>query len=501
MNYKAHVPAGITFAAGVSLIIGQPAVIPMLIGGAIGGALPDIDVDTGSAIEKMGSKSARAGSKLLSSIGLHKIGNLLVGLGAIFDHCVLRPLCKAWRFLADNVLTKAYMGIYNIPIKPRKRIVADKNGKSSEKSVSKLGELAGWDVSDPSVHRGGITHSLTFLVTSCIMTVPIALILQSFPFWLGCELGILSHLVTDSMCRSGVKYFWPWLPKIGFADIHGKNVGRGIRIMPASLLVKTGCDSWNNDYIENEFRDEKERREARTLRRREKMWQKIFQLLAVVLIVSLIALGGASWSFVDKANAVEAQQPQSAQTQNVTQQGNASSNNTGKNSNATDNTQNNASNGMAAVSTSDSISGETTPENAGPTSLTMGDLDISLLPRGIMKMPDESLWVVGVGPVNEQNLNNQKWSFTDDEKKKLLAASKAQRSSDIPTTLGNAANDLVSKASDLADLLSSSANSNTSSNNTSSGFLSSWFDDLGIDTSASGNYQGGFLGITPYTRS
>ena len=90
-----------------------------------------------------------------------------------------------------------------------------------------------------------------------------------------------------------------------------------------------------------------------------------------------------------------------------------------------------------------------------PTSLTYGDLSVAELPKGIVKLPDESLWIVNVGPVNEANLNDPRCSYTDDEKARLLQAANAQR---IAELRGTAADALKSAGDSVGDAIDKAGN-------------------------------------------
>lgn len=540
MNYKAHVPAGIAFAAAASVIMAEPAIVPLLIGGAIGGALPDVDVESGAAIEKIGSKTAQVSNKILGKApGGRIITRLSSVFGAIFDKIIMRPLCMGWRFIAKNMLAPAYLALYNIGGNKKtytgSEYIQNKNGEEEQKQATSnyggegcLGKKLGWDPQSPEKHRGGLTHSFFFMLLSLIILVPLSLLFGGWEFAVGCEIGIFSHLIADAMCRSGVMFFWPWVPKIGFPDINGRNVGHGIRIMPTNLLVKTGAEKYNENMIEAEASSEEEKNEMRKLRRREKMWQKIFQISAILLIILLIAgpgflPGGVSMSFADTAQ----QQAQEETNTTTTSNGTAdvlasffgwgtSSGTSNENSNSditqsSDNQNSASTNGNSSSETQtnnqnsviETSSGKTMiAETDGPASLTLGDLDVAELPTGIMKMPDESLYVIGVGPVNEENLNNPKWTFTSEEKTKLLAAATAQKANDVPSNISSFFSDAGSAASNAVNEATNAATNATNSNsNSNSGTISGWINDLfGVDIGNT-TYEGGFLGITPYTET
>ena len=149
----------------------------------------------------------------------------------------------------------------------------------------------------------------------------------------------------------------------------------------------------------------------------------------------------------------------------------------------------------------------------GPSSLTFGDLSVAELPKGIVKLPDESLWIVNVGPVNEANLNDPRCSYTDDEKARLLQAANAQRIAELRGTAADAlksAGDSVGDAIDKAgNAIDEAGNAATNGAKGSGNFLINLLNNLtglnvGSDVSTENIKKGpqwGFMGITPYTSS
>lgn len=530
INYKAHIPAGITFAGLFSLIMGWVAVIPVLIGGAVGGALPDIDTE-GAAIEKMGSKSASAAHKTIGKMGSggKMIARMMAAVGSAVDLIFLAPLGRLWRFLSENIFGRVYLAVYRF-------------GSFGADNKS-LGEVLHWNGdSKPWAHRGGITHSFSFMLTSCVFTVPIAFIFQSPEFLLGCELGIVSHLFADSLCKSGVKFFFPFQPKIGFDNENGAGRGRDIRLLPKGMQVSTGKDRLTNAELDN-YPDQEKAAKDRRLRFREKMWQWIFKVSALICVVLLVVgfagraggvafsapiFGGELVASIELPNmpSNDSQQPSTGEdkaspatntSENDVPDGNegekesddnivSASNEVPETGNVSGTQVDIASAGgtLAGVNPYkfDSSSSLTKPEIKGPTSLTRGDLSIKSLPKGIMKMPDETLWVIGVGPVSVANLDNPRWMFTKEEKEMLLRAASAQRFEDIPNSISSIFKDPAGTVDAIAGTAENMANDAQNAASGAAGGLSGWISDAtGVDISKGNGYTGGFLGLTDWTDS
>lgn len=514
--------------------MGWVAVIPVLIGGAVGGALPDIDTE-GAAIEKMGSKSTSAAYKTVGKMGGtgKRIALFISAVGQALDSIFLAPLGKLWRFLSQNVFGRVYLAVYRF-------------GSFGEDSKT-LGEVLHWNgESKPWAHRGGITHSFSFMLTSCVLTVPVAFIFQSPEFLIGAELGIISHLFADSLCKSGVKFFFPFQPKIGFDNDSGAGRGRDIRLLPKGMQVSTGKDRITNSELDN-YTDPVKAAKDRKLRFREKLWQWIFKLLAVVAVVLLVVgwtgrAGGVAFSanlFGEQDNPIALSSPIDSLSQtdgNTQPPQNDKPSNTPVVSPAPETVADNETPMNNAVSQTGTASIEGTgdaysqvdigvagketagvnpvplersatskPEMRGPSSLTMADVSVKDLPRGIMKMPDESLWVVGVGPVNRENLDNPKWTFTQEEKDWLLLLASKQRMNNIPKSI----NDVPDIINDVANTAQETIDNAQEAGGDAANGLAGWLSDIsGIDIAGSdgtnvsgGGYTGGFLGLTEWTNS
>lgn len=517
MDYKSHVPAGVLLTGVAALIAGAPAVVPFLLGGAFGGALPDIDIE-GSAVQSLGSKAARGSGKIMRKVGGRAgrtASNITSVLGLAIDSIFLRPICRAWRIFAEKVLGRIYEKIYAI---------------GAKSGAIPLGKKLHWDSSPAWAHRGGLTHSFIFLLNSCLITVPLSFLLGGFPFWLGCEIGIISHLVADSMCRSGVKFFWPFIIPIGFPNRDGEKKGDGMRILPFSLQVKTGAAQKTRQEI-NAISDETEAQEARRLKRREIAWRWFFRLSALGVLVALFmgvaGPGGIAWSFDEDTfdplssirntqisvpgatepgqstegqpqegqQSVEGRQPvegQPQEAQPVSVEGQPAE--AAPVEEQPVNPEQPVEGAQAAIAS--------VPEHAGPRSLTYGDVPLTSLPKGIIKLPDESLWIVGVGPVTPENLENPRWVFTDAEKQMLLRTASAQRLDEIPDAIDELTSGAANALSNGANATGEAANEAANSAEQGAGGIIGWLQEItGLNSnSASNGYDGGFLGITPYTK-
>lgn len=545
MDYKSHVPAGVLLTGIAAMAIGAPAVVPFLLGGAFGGALPDIDIE-GSAVQSLGSKAARGSGKVMRKMG-GKAGraasNITGVIGLAIDSILLRPICRAWRWFAEKVLGRIYEKLYAI---------------GAKSGATPLGKRLHWDSSPAWSHRGGLTHSFAFLVNSCLITIPLSFLLGGLPFWIGCEIGIISHLVADALCRTGVKFFWPFIIPIGFPDRNGENRGNGVRLLPFQFLVKTGTARMSRQEI-NAISDETEAQETRRLKRRELAWRWFFRLgalgVVVALFLGLVGPGGIAWSFdedtfdpfssirdtqitlpgsteYDKSGAenqpaegqpAEGQAPENQPAEGTAQpaENQHAEAQPAENQPAESQPAESAGNQVAPdiVSAGTTVAGvnpvegqpqvtgtvASVPEHAGPRSLTYGDVPLTSLPKGIIKMPDESLWIVGVGPVTPENLENPRWVFTDAEKQMLLRTATAQRLDEIPDAMGNLAGDAANALNNGANATGDAAND--AANGASEGVsgIMGWLQDLTGLGNANGNtsnggYDGGFLGITPYTK-
>lgn len=466
----------------------------MIIAGAIGGALPDIDYPSGNgAVSSLGKK---AGQLVNGATGHH--ARFLVKIGAVFDALVTKPLVHLWLAFASGVLAPFYTRLYDA-----------------------FGKDIGWSPDDPSEHRGGLTHSLVFMAFTTLIVYPIAHCLAHDDLvWAGLELGILSHLFADSVCKSGIKWFWPWLPKIGFYD-ETHEQGNGIRLLPVSWCMSTGKCPTREDYMELGF-GTKRYKEMRGAYYKEKGWQWFFKAFAVIAIVLCVTgmlggTGGIAWG-AEAIGDNDAKQT-SAQRQDATVKSSSSDDGVvsdNANVSSSDATNDNANaNGIGSVAESSMSSSS---ERKGPTSLTAGDLDASTLPKGIIKLPDESLWVVGVGQVSTDTLDSPTLSLSKDEKARLLAAATAQRMSGIPdgassaisnatSAASNAVNEAVNGASNVTSTIGNAASNATSDFNSQyvplNGNKST--SGTGMSETLSNLFGGngtagfGFLGLTPYT--
>lgn len=489
MQYKAHIPAGIAFAATATLLTGQPLDFLMLAGGAIGGALPDIDVsgedNQGSAVQHLGTKANMAMSK---TVVLSPMAKVMSPVTAVLDAVVLGPACRIWRFLATRLLGPAYEGL----------------------AGSGVGRAMRLDRDDPSVHRGGLTHSLLSLVIFSIPIYPLCMLLHVPQLWAGIMIGMISHLVCDAFCKSGVKFLWPWVPNIGFRNEDGVGGREGIKLLPARALMKTGKCPTRSELRSHAGRPDYD--EFKKYYLLEAGWQRFFQLAAIAIPVMVVtgigpasgkvALAGTMFDFANKDEAAAVQQVGDSVTP--------------------------VADGDPSVTTATDAAkfaegrGTRVDEHKGPTSLTYGDIDATTLPAGIVKMPDESLWVPGVGPVTAETLSDPSLMLTEDEKSRILAAANWQRigNGEVAEGVSGAVSDLQQGANDFLGGVTgqqqgggATAPGAQPTANANGGQETQGGDQQGGDTSqsgsgfslgdlfggGSGNGIFGFNGLTPFT--
>lgn len=430
MNYRAHIPGAIAMASFGAFVVSAPLSLPYLIGAAIGGALPDID-QTNSAVNTMASRATDVVSR--SSVLPRAAKSILGALGIIFDTIFVKPLGKIWRAFARGPFFKAY-----------RRISSSSLGKKLKMQQVKT-------ASDVAGHRGGATHSINFMIITSVPILPICLFLNALPFWIGLEIGIFAHLVADAMCLSGVKFFWPWSPKIGFqrapsvGNNGGGQKGRDIRIMPKQLQMKTGAET---EYANLESRDP-DRKMKKHFVKLEKWYRRIFKLLAVVfigLVLAGIGPGSGQVLFMGKIIPIT----KAGVVSTVQTVDNSTSANTGQQ--AAQNTDTTTpvtvkQDGSTSFSDVDDVNNRdgkaasTTnlSETLGPTSLTYGDISADSLPKGVYKLPDESLWIIGVGPVTPENLDKSPYNFSSADKDRMLQAMQDLRTK--PNSTKNSSSD------------------------------------------------------------
>lgn len=497
MNYHAHIPAGITFAACGCLIAHVPLSVPILIGGAIGGALPDIDHPSGNgAISSMGEKAG--GIVQNATRGRVRIFRRI---GEILDTFVAKPLVQLWLLLAQHVFAPLYMRLYEA-----------------------FGQNIGWSGGDPSEHRGGLTHSLVFMLFVALIMWPVSdLLVHSRAFWYALELGILSHLFADSVCKSGIKWFWPWLPSIGFSDETHER-GNGIRLIPVSWCMSTGKCPTREDYL-SLGQGTKRYKEMRKAYYKEKGWQWAFKATMVASIVCCLAgLAGGTGTFAWGETVIPTS-TRGMMTIQAADQEQVAVDSEVVSELADGDAQDSESDGDDDEGAADSMDTLTSiGEHEGPTSLTQGDVAVIDLPKGIIKLPDETLWVIGVGKVSAETLASPTLTLTNEEKDRLLVAATAQRIGGIPsatntmnsatnmasnigTSIGNAGNTVSGLAGDASGTIGNSVsdatrdfNSGYVSNNStgnSGNAVTNTLRNLFSDSSSVSGF--GFMGLTPFT--
>lgn len=501
MRYTEHIPAGMAYAAALAFVAGMPLHPMLVIGGLVGGVLPDIDQPNSTAshittkvVEKTVGKEHHGGDSR-GSQGAHSMAGrrgrshvkdagdvakeTFNVFAMLYDAVVMGPLTKLWMSGADKVLSPLYAKLYSTF-----------DGRSRD-----------WDPDmDITKHRGGATHSLWFLLTSLPLTLALGMIgsfainLMLLPFGmsaplpelvtsfvLGAEMGIISHLIMDSFCVSGVKFIFPWRPEIGFQSaMRGapKRGQRGICLLPTKMQVNTQADEKLREAESRHERDEVRHWKAES--RKLRFWGTFNWMCAILFVLlSLTGVGtGAGSLAIGKADIPTSAKQRQAMVEEATQEGVAANIEVVPDDESTD------------VSESDGVT--RVAESEGPTSLTYGDLDRSDLPAGVMKMPDESLWVVGVGPVTKRNVESPTLTATRGQKDRLLRAALAQRLPDLdPTLIGEKAEEAGEAAKQGAQ----------KTGNLIVDFFNSMTGGFGQMPAigGTGGYHGGFVGLTPYT--
>lgn len=281
MKYASHIPAGVAFAATLNIIIGAGLSVPMLVGGMLGGVIPDMDIQ-GSAAESTTNKSFKAVKKVIPGSRNNSITKGLNIITKIIDGIILKPFAMIHRFIAKRFIDPLYY------------MIAD-NVDAYEKW--------GWSKDKPSAHRG-FTHTLLFIFIFCLPIAIINFVLTGTLFFtLGMLAGLISHLWCDSMCRSGIRWFWPFIPKIGYPDIRGQKIGDGIRFLPPSKQVSTGAVQSLKE-IEH-LKGSREYDEKLTLFKRERRWQHGIMAYMIIACIILLGVTGAKMSNPDTANATD----------------------------------------------------------------------------------------------------------------------------------------------------------------------------------------------------
>lgn len=170
MKYQTHTLFGAALASLVLWISGIALMPMVIILGAFGALIPDLD------------HQKSKGSNLNPAMKIVSI--LLIGIVTVFN-------------LIFNALAKILNSITPLNIRP----------------------LGG-------VHRGPVTHSLLAVALVAGLTYPMTLFVSVW-WWVGLWVGVLSHVLIDSVNPSGTPLLWPI------------NQNR-VRIIPKQIAPTTG---------------------------------------------------------------------------------------------------------------------------------------------------------------------------------------------------------------------------------------------------------------------
>lgn len=223
-----HLAGGVAAAAGAALLLGIPdaQLAPLVIGAAIGAGLPDVDCPHSKPAQIL---AVVEGAILGGVAGWFLARNFLVagagalagagfgGPGLLLLLAVLYLVPAAWRTLALAGI--AVLGAAGL---------ARRRGRRWS--------LLGTAVASTGGHRGP-THSLIFLglaLGAGWLLEHFSVLPFAFPWWtLG--LGVLSHLVLDSLTEGGVRWFWPAKNRVAFLPIKTGGVVELAVIFPVLL--------------------------------------------------------------------------------------------------------------------------------------------------------------------------------------------------------------------------------------------------------------------------
>lgn len=193
-----HIAGAVALGAGVALATGTPSdkVLPVLLLSAAGGLLPDVDVPYGRAAQVL---AVLEGGILGAALGWLVTGEILptvagglagaalggAGLLLLLGATVLAPL--SWRVPALAVLGGA--GLVGCLLRSRTRR---------------------WSILSAALHVAGAHRGPTHSLLCLSLTTAVGLLLREAIVWWALPLGVLSHLLLDTLTWGGVPWLWPW---------------------------------------------------------------------------------------------------------------------------------------------------------------------------------------------------------------------------------------------------------------------------------------------------
>jgi membrane-bound metal-dependent hydrolase YbcI (DUF457 family) len=498
------------------------------------------------------------GTKTVGKFGSHTIGQLKklpAPAGPLFEllgHAVdiffIALFCGLWTPIS-NLLDRSYMKLYRSTLS---KAPTDERGRSRFKDGC-------------NVHRGmthslfGLIP-LTLLVLP--LSIAIGFIPYSggvMSFLNGVLVGCIAHLLADGVCKSGVNLFWPlakpfyFAPKnlrMSTAAIKPENQGHFLLkayeylnkfLAVASLVLCLAAIPPSSGLVQIPFVGDVRLASARAAQEQPTSEQINNQLVGMNLISpdenidtgnitlneekeddrsSLVADGAETGDASDGSSGNGGDDGDGGDSAGNRADGNTE----GKDSQGDGNTEGKDRQGDGNTDTPAAIevgapdsepeegsspipadfdgSGVSdVPENIGPMALKLVDLSYKDIPKGVIKLPDGSLYIAGIGPVDSDTVNDPSIALTDAEKNKLLAAMMSENVPDLPDytdSVGKALENAQQQGQGILGSISQLFGGSGGSWSLNPGQNG----NIGLIT-GDGNQGvlGGFLGITPYTKT
>lgn len=230
-----HLAGGIAAAAGTALLLGVPPAqtVPLALVAAVGAVLPDIDSPPSKpaqivALIEGAILGAAAGYYLgtllpplvLALLGAG-VGAALGGPGLLSFLVVLLLIPAAWRLPGYGAL--ALLALL---------------------ALAQLRRGRRWSLLSTATHAAGghrgPTHSLGFLGLALLggwLLAHFAVLPVVFPWW-ALGLGVLTHLVLDTLTAGGVRWLWPDKRRLALLPLKTGGLAEHGLVLPL-LLVAT----------------------------------------------------------------------------------------------------------------------------------------------------------------------------------------------------------------------------------------------------------------------